>query len=108
MGMPKPSLLDSTASVTTRQSESEAIASETASASLSLLDASAAAGPVKPAGPEDRVMVEQILVENAQTTPTVGANQSRAVSFCHSFHRQDCGGASRKSGRNGAERALCP
>jgi hypothetical protein len=58
MGIAAPSLLDSTASVTIRHSESEAIASETATASLSLLEASAAAGLVKPAGLEGRVMVE--------------------------------------------------
>jgi len=51
-------LLDSTVRVTIRQSDSEAIASEAATASLSLLDATATAGLEKPAGPEDRVMVE--------------------------------------------------
>lgn len=69
MGRPKPSLLDSTASVTIRHSESEAIASETATASLSLLDASAAAGLVKPAGPEDRVMVESLQKRTNQSHP---------------------------------------
>jgi hypothetical protein len=57
MGMPAPSLLDSTVRVTIRQSDSEAIASEAATASLSRVDATANAGLVKPTGPEDRVMV---------------------------------------------------
>jgi hypothetical protein len=57
MGMPAPSLLDSTVRVTIRQSDSEAIASEAATAPLSRVDATATAGPVKPAGPIDRVMV---------------------------------------------------
>jgi hypothetical protein len=58
MGIATPSLLDSTVRVTIRHSEREAIASEVATASLSLLDATSAAGLVKPAAPEDRVMVE--------------------------------------------------
>ena len=57
MGMPEPSLLDSTVRVTIKQSDSEAIASEAATASNSWVDATATAGLVKPAGPEDRVMV---------------------------------------------------
>ena len=52
-----PSLLDNTVRVTIRQSDSEAIASEAATASLSRVDATAAAGLEKPAEPEDRVMV---------------------------------------------------
>jgi hypothetical protein len=55
-----PNLLASTARVTIRQSESEAIASEAATAPLNLLDATAMAGLLKPAGPEERVMVHQI------------------------------------------------
>jgi hypothetical protein len=57
MGIPVPSLLDSTVMVTIRQSDSEAIASDAATASLSRVDATATAVPVKPAVPEDRVMV---------------------------------------------------
>ena len=60
MGNAPPILLDSTTSVTIRHSESEAIASEAATASCSLLDATAAAGLLKPAGPGDRVMVESL------------------------------------------------
>jgi hypothetical protein len=48
-------LLDSTVMVTIRQSDSEAIASEAATASLSRDDATATAGLVKPI-PPDRVM----------------------------------------------------
>jgi hypothetical protein len=58
IGRLAPSLLDSTASATITQSESAATASEAATASLSLLDATATAGMWKPAGPEDRVIVE--------------------------------------------------
>jgi hypothetical protein len=57
MGIPEPSLLDSTAKVTIRQSDSEAIASEAATASLSRVDATATAGLLKSAGSEDRVTV---------------------------------------------------
>jgi hypothetical protein len=55
MGIAVLSLLDSTVMVTIRQSDSEAIASEAATASLSRGDATAIAGLVKPAAP-DRVM----------------------------------------------------
>jgi hypothetical protein len=57
MGSPKPILLDITVRVTIRHSDSEAIASEAATASISRGDATATVGPVKPAAPEDRVMV---------------------------------------------------
>ena len=79
MGMPEPSLLDSTASVTIRQSESEAIASETATTSLSLLDASAVAGLVKPAGPEDRVMVESLQKKRTNQSHRAGESVRRDV-----------------------------
>ena len=55
MGIAAPSLLDSTVMVTIRQSDSEAIASEAATASLSRGDATVTAGLLKPAVP-DRVM----------------------------------------------------
>lgn len=58
MGIAAPSLLQSTARVTIRQSDSEATASEAATASLSRVDAMAIAGPLKPAGLKHRVMVE--------------------------------------------------
>ena len=70
MGSAAPSLLDSTVRVTIRQSDSEAIASEAATASNSRFDATAIAGLVKPVGPKDRVMVQQILNDNG------AANQS--------------------------------
>jgi hypothetical protein len=53
--MTAPSLLDSTVMVTIRQSDSEAIASDAATASISRGDATATAGLVKPAA-LDRVM----------------------------------------------------
>jgi hypothetical protein len=46
-----PSLLESTVMVTIRQSDSEAIASEAATALLSRGDATATVGLVKPAAP---------------------------------------------------------
>ena len=55
-GNPAPSLFDSTVSVTIRQSDTAAIASEAATASLSRGDATATAGQLKPAVPEDRLM----------------------------------------------------
>ena len=57
MGKLVPILLDSTVRVTIRQSDSEAIASAAATASISRGDATATAGLEKPAAPEDRVMV---------------------------------------------------
>lgn len=57
MGIAAPSVLDTTVMVTIRQSDSEAIASEAATASISRGEATATAGLVKPAAPEDRVMV---------------------------------------------------
>jgi hypothetical protein len=51
------SLLDSTVRVTIRQSDSEAIANAAATASISRGDATAIAGPVKPAAPGGRGMV---------------------------------------------------
>ena len=51
-------MFDSTVRVTIKQSDTEAIASEAATASNSRLDATAAAGLAKPAEREDRVMVE--------------------------------------------------
>ena len=57
IGIPEPILPNNTVSVTIRQSDSEAIASEAATASNSRVDATATAGLVKPGGPEDRVMV---------------------------------------------------
>jgi len=56
-GNPAPSLFDSTVRVTIRQSDSEAIASEAATASNSRGDATTIAGQLKPTAPEDRVMV---------------------------------------------------
>ncbi len=79
MGMPEPSLLDSTASVTIRHSESEAIASETATTSLSLLDASAAAGLVKPAGPEDGVIVESLQKIRTNQSHRAGESVPRDI-----------------------------
>ena len=58
MGIPAPSLPDSTVKVTIKQSESDAMASEAATVPLSRVDAIATAGPVKPAGAKDRLMVE--------------------------------------------------
>jgi hypothetical protein len=55
-GNPAPSLFDSTVRVTIRQSDSEAITSEAATASLSPVDATATAGQLNPAAPEDRFM----------------------------------------------------
>src|SRR5579864_6659936 len=62
-GNPAPSLLDSTVRVTIRQSDSEAIASEAATASLNRIDATATAGLEQPTGPEDRGMVEKVLIK---------------------------------------------
>jgi hypothetical protein len=54
--MAMPAWLESKVRVTIRQSDSEAIASEAATASLSRGDATVTAGQLKPAAPEDRVM----------------------------------------------------
>ena len=55
-GNPAASLFNNTVSVTIRQRDTEAIASEAATASLSRVDATATAGQLKPTVPEDRVM----------------------------------------------------
>ena len=61
MGNQAPSLFDSTVRVTIRQSDTDAIASEAATASNSRRDDTAIAGQLKPAVPEDRVMVLKSL-----------------------------------------------
>jgi len=50
-------LIDSTVRVTIRQSDSEPIASDAATASVSRLEATGAEQPPKPAAPEGRIMV---------------------------------------------------
>jgi hypothetical protein len=62
-------LFDSNVSVTIRQSDTEAIASAAATASLSLGDATATAGLLKPVVPEDRVMVQILKNFEADQTP---------------------------------------
>ena len=57
MGTPAPILLDSTVRVTIRHSDSEAIASAAATASIRRGDATATAGLVKPAAIVGRAMV---------------------------------------------------
>jgi hypothetical protein len=79
-GIPAPSLLDSTVRVTIRQSDSEAIASEAATASLSPGDATATAGRLKPATPEDRVMVQILKIpERTKRPPTPGESPVTAI-----------------------------
>ncbi|WP_298254787.1 hypothetical protein [Bradyrhizobium sp.] len=58
MGIAASSLLESTARVTIRQSDREAMASEVATASLGRVDAMAIAEPLKPAGLKNRIMDE--------------------------------------------------
>src|SRR5215469_8478162 len=70
MGNAAPSLLDSTARVTSRQSDSDAMASVAATASLSRIDAMA--GLLKPAGLTDRVMVEHIPVQAGESLRATG------------------------------------
>ena len=77
MGITVASLLDSTVMVTIRQSDSEATASEATTASISRGDATATAGPVKPAAPEDRAMV-QIPETQAGQLPALRTGESPA------------------------------
>jgi hypothetical protein len=73
-------LFDSTVSVTIRQSDTEAIASAAATASLSLGDATATAGLLKPAVPEDRVMVQILKNLEADQTPALtGESPVRSI-----------------------------
>ena len=72
MGISAQSLLARIASATIRQSDSEATASEAATASLSRVDAMATAGPLKPAGRKDLVMVEQIPVQADESLRATG------------------------------------
>ncbi len=51
-----PTWIENTVSVTIRQSDSEAIASEAATASINRVEATGAARPLKPVAPVDRVM----------------------------------------------------
>ncbi len=50
-------LIENTVRLTITQSDSEAIASEAATASVSRGEATGAGRPLKPAAPEDRIMV---------------------------------------------------
>jgi hypothetical protein len=56
MGIAMLTLIDSIVRATIRQSESEAIASEVATASVSRVEATGATLPLKPAAPADRIM----------------------------------------------------
>jgi hypothetical protein len=66
MGIVAASLLDSTVMVTIRQSDSDAIASEAATASLNRDDATATVGLEKPAAPDDRVMSKSSKTSQAK------------------------------------------
>jgi hypothetical protein len=74
-------LIDSTVSATIRQSESEPIASEAATALINRDEATGAAGPSNPAAPRDRIMVGSL--ERGRITRATGIPSNR---------RQDLGG----------------
>jgi hypothetical protein len=57
IGIAMLTLIDSSVRVTIRQSDSEPIASEAATASVNRLEATGAERPPKPAAPEGRIMV---------------------------------------------------
>jgi hypothetical protein len=56
-GIAMETLIESTVRVTIRHSDSEPIASEAATASISRVDATGAKRPLKPQAPDDRIMV---------------------------------------------------
>ena len=77
-GNPAPSLFDRTVRVTIRQSDSAAMASEAATASLTRVDATATAGQLKPAAPEDRFMGPNPLnISKRAKRPPSRANHPR-------------------------------
>jgi hypothetical protein len=69
IGIAMLALIENTVRVTIRHSDSEAIASEAATASASLDEAASAGQRTKPAGPGDRVMVH-FLIARANHPPT--------------------------------------
>ncbi len=107
MGIPVASLLDSTVMVTIRQSDSEAIASEAATASISRGDATAIAGLVKPAAPEDRVMVQIPETQTGQSPATTDGRITRALSFVTIFVGKIGAGLTRKR-QNQGNNAVMP
>jgi hypothetical protein len=58
IGIAMATLIETSVRVTTRHSDSEPIASEAATASISLDEATGADGRSKPAAPDDRIMAE--------------------------------------------------
>ena len=57
IGIAMATLIETSVRVTTRQSDSEPIASEAATASISRDEATGAVRPLKPGAPGDRIMV---------------------------------------------------
>src|SRR6478609_3236414 len=84
-------LIENTVRVTIRHSDSEAIASEAATASASLDESASAGQRTKPAGPGDRVMVQ--FPHCASESP---ANTAR----CRSARGQHCGDAALKMAKS--------
>jgi hypothetical protein len=67
IGIATATLIDSTVRVTIRHSDSEPIASEAATASVSRDEATGAGGQSKPAAPGDRIMAE--ILQGAGESP---------------------------------------
>jgi hypothetical protein len=72
IGIAMLTLIDSTARATITHSDSEPIASEAATASISLDEATGAERPLKPKAPGDRIMAE-ILHGGQRITPATSA-----------------------------------
>src|SRR6185312_7439271 len=91
IGIAMLALIENTVRVTIRHSDSEAIASEAATASASLDESASAGQRTKPAGPGDRVMVQ--FPHCASESP---ANTAR----CRSARGQHCGDAALKMAKS--------
>jgi hypothetical protein len=83
-------LLESTVSVTTRQSDNAPTASEAAMALVNQEDATGAGRPSKPAVPDDRIMVQ--ILTCAGESPTASGAKRRNPRW------QYCGGTGSNSG----------
>jgi hypothetical protein len=99
IGIAMLTLIDSTVRVTISQSDSEPIASEAATASVSRGEATGAERLPKPAAPGDRIMV-QIL-------QGVGESPTREEVFFGSNRRQYWGGARWKTAKWRRKGRLC-
>jgi hypothetical protein len=87
--------------VTIRQSDSEAIASEAATASLSRGDAAVTAEQLKPAAPEDRVMGPNPWNLEADEMPALAGESPALCGFVTTYAGKIAAGIYRKTAKSG-------